>query len=80
MVTIGMDVHTPVHQAVALDDYGALRGSWRGANTSANWQHLLAWTSILPGPRLRGVEGAWNDGRGVAQFLVAYLARLPRKP
>ncbi len=39
MVTIGIDAHKRVHQAVALDDYGALLGSWRGANTVANWQH-----------------------------------------
>ncbi|HEV2123793.1 MAG TPA: IS110 family transposase, partial [Chloroflexota bacterium] len=76
MVTIGIDAHKRVHQAVALDDYGALLSSWRGANTAANWQQLLAWASMLHGPRLWGVEGAWNYGRGLAQFLVAQGERV----
>lgn len=71
MVTIGVDAHKSVHQAVALDDTGAILGSWRGANTPARWQQLLDWAATLPGPRQWGIEGAWNYGRGLAQFLVA---------
>jgi len=71
MITIGVDAHKRVHQALALTDTGAMLGSWRGANTPERWQHLLAWASTFPGPRQWGVEGAWNYGRGLAQFLVA---------
>ncbi len=71
MITIGVDAHKRVHQALALTGTGAVLGSWRGANTPERWQHLLAWASTFPGPRQWGVEGAWNYGRGLAQFLVA---------
>jgi transposase len=71
MVTIGVDAHKRVHQALALSDTGAVLGNWRGANTPENWQQLLVWASTFPGARQWGVEGAWNYGRGVAQFLVA---------
>jgi len=71
MVTIGVDAHKRVHQAVVLDERGTPFDSWRGANTCEHWQQLLAWASTLPGPRQWGVEGAWNYGRGLAQFLVA---------
>ena len=71
MVTIGVDAHKRVHHAVALNSLGQLLGSWRGANTSEDWQHLLRWASGWPSPRQWGVEGAWNYGRGLAQYLVA---------
>jgi transposase len=71
MVTIGVDAHKAVHQALVLDDTGAVLGAWRGANTPEHWQQLLDWAATLPGPRQWGIEGAWNYGRGLAQFLVA---------
>lgn len=71
MITIGVDAHKRVHQALALDATGTVLGSWRDANTVDDWQHLLTWASTLPGPRQWGVEGAWNYGRGLTQFLVA---------
>ena len=70
MVTIGVDAHKAVHQALALDDAGTILGSWRGATTPDCWQQLLAWAATFPGPRQFGIEGAWNYGRGLAQFLV----------
>ncbi len=71
MITIGVDAHKRVHQALALTETGAVLGSWRGTNTPEHWQHLLAWAGTFAGPRQWGVEGAWNYGRGLAQFLVA---------
>ncbi len=72
MVTIGVDAHKRVHQAQALGDAGTVLGSWRGPNTPDSWQQLLTWAGTLPGSRQWGVEGAWNYGRGLAQFLVAH--------
>ncbi len=72
MITIGVDAHKSVHQALALDDRGTVLGHWRGANTPADWERVLAWAGTLPGPRQWGIEGAWNYGRGLAQFLVAH--------
>lgn len=71
MLTIGVDAHKAVHQALALDDTGSVLGSWRGATTPGHWLQLLDWVKALPGPRQWGIEGAWNYGRRLAQFLVA---------
>ncbi len=71
MVTIGVDAHKHVHQALALDGTGTVLGVWRGANRPTDWQQLLTWTGTFPGPRQWGIEGAWHLGRGLAQFLVA---------
>ena len=71
MVTSGVDAHKHIHQALALNDAGIVLASWRGANTPESWQSLRAWAATLPGPRQWGIEGAWNYGRGLAQFLVA---------
>jgi transposase len=71
MVTIGVDAHKRVHQALALDATGMVLGHWRGANTPDAWAQVLTWAATFPGPRQWGIEGAWNYGRGLAQFLVA---------
>lgn len=72
LVTIGVDAPTRVHQALVLTDTGTVLDTWRGTHTPDSWQHLLTWASLVPGPRQWGVEGAWNYGRGLAQFLVAH--------
>src|SRR3712207_413400 len=56
--------------------HGTMLGSWRGATTPDQWQQLLSWADRLPGPRQWGIEGAWNYGRGLAQFLVAHSERV----
>jgi transposase len=71
MVTIGVDAHKAVHQALALDDAGTVLDTWRGGNTPDHWQQLLTWATTVPAPRQWGIEGAWNYGRGLAQFLVS---------
>ena len=72
MIAIGVDAHKRVHAALALDDRGTVLGSWRGANTTKGWMELQHWASQWSGPRHWGIEGAWNYGRGLAQFLVAH--------
>lgn len=71
MVTIGVDAHKAIHAALAIDQAGAVLGTWRGANTPAGWHELHTWARAFPAPRQWGIEGAWNYGRGLAQFLVA---------
>jgi transposase len=70
MIIIGVDAHKAVHQALALDADGSILGQWRGPNTPESWQRLLSWAKLFPGPRHWGIEGAWNYGRGLAQFLT----------
>ncbi len=72
MVTIGVDAHKHVHQALALDDAGTILGTWRGANTADGWQQLRTWAATLPPPRQWGIEGAWQYGRGLEQLLVKH--------
>lgn len=67
MLTIGVDAHKRVHAALALDDAGAVLGSWRGPNTVNGWMELSHWAQQWPVVRQWGIEGAWNYGRGVAQ-------------
>jgi transposase len=73
MLTLGVDAHKRVHEAVALDEAGRERGRRRVPNTAAGWHELLAWAAGLDGPeapRRWGIEGAWGYGRGLAQHLV----------
>ena len=73
MLTIGVDAHKRVHEAVALDAVGQERGRQRVPNSAAGWRDLLAWAAGLgeaEGPRRWGIEGAWGSGRGLAQHLV----------
>jgi transposase len=74
MLTLGVDAHKRVHEAVALDAAGRLVGRRRVANSAAGWRELLAWAAGVgeaDGPRRWGIEGAWGYGRGLAQHLVA---------
>ena len=70
MITIGIDTHKRVHQAVAVDDRGAEVARWRGGNHPDAWNELMAWMVRLGADRQVGIEGAWNYGRGLAQHLV----------
>ena len=70
MLTIGVDAHKRSNMAVAIDAAGREVARWRGMNEVAGWQQLAAWAADL-GEEVRwGLEGAWNYGRGLAQFLV----------
>jgi transposase len=74
MLSIGVDAHKRVHEAVALDAAGLAVGRRRVANSAAGWRELLAWAKELGGAaaaRRWAIEGAWGYGRGLAQHLVA---------
>ncbi len=70
MITIGVDAHKGVHAAVAVDATGRELATWRGPNSDDGWQQLADWAGGLGAPCRWGIEGAWNYGRGLAQFLV----------
>jgi transposase len=71
MLTLGVDAHKQIHVAVALDEAGRECGQWRGPNSPTGWQELQEWALALGASRHWGIEGAWNYGRGLAQYLVA---------
>ena len=70
MITIGVDAHKRIHAAVALDETGHELAHWRGPNSAQGWHQLYDWAAQLGPCRQWGIEGAWNYGRGLAQFLV----------
>ncbi len=71
MVTIGVDAHTCMHAAVAVDADGRILGEWQGLNSPSGWQELWTWADAFSAPRQWGIEGAWKYGRSLAQYLVA---------
>jgi transposase len=71
MISIGIDAHKSSHVAVAVADGGQVCGQWAGANSTEGWAELLHWAQGLGDERRWGIEGAWNYGRGLAQYLLA---------
>lgn len=70
MITIGVDAHKRLHQAVATDERGRELDRWQGTNSPAGWEDLAAWAQALGDERQWGVEGARGNGWGLAQELV----------
>lgn len=70
MITIGVDAHKRVHQAVAIDEAGREQARWRGDTSPAAWQLLQDWAAGLGGERRWGIEGSGQYGHGLAQHLV----------
>src|SRR3954447_21176413 len=70
MLTVGVDAHKRVNMAVAVDATGRELARWRGANNAEGWRQLAAWAAAQGEEARWGLEGAWNYGRGLAQFLV----------
>ena len=71
MITIGVDAHKAIHVAMAVDETGRELANWRGPNSPAGWKQLADWVSELAGDRQWGIEGAWGNGRGLAQYLAS---------
>jgi transposase len=72
MITIGVDAHKRVHQAVAIDEAGREQARWRGDNGPAGWQALQDWAAGLDTERRWGIEGTGQYGHGLAQRLVTH--------
>src|SRR4051794_41652247 len=70
MLTVGVDAHKRVNMAVAVDATGRELARWRGANNAEGWRQLAAWAAAQGEEARWGLEGAWNYGRGLAQYLV----------
>jgi transposase len=71
LITLGVDAHKAIHVAVAVDEGGRELGEWRGPNTPHAWASLTQWAAAFGPACWWGVEGAWGNGRGLAQHLVA---------
>ena len=71
MITLGVDAHKAVHVAIAVDEAGRELSEWRGPNTPDAWASLARWATAFGPDCWWGIEGAWGNGRGLAQYLVA---------
>lgn len=70
MLTIGVDAHKRVQQAVAIDGNGREVGRWRGGTTPADAKVLADWAAALDPDHRWGIEGRGQYGRRLAQHLV----------
>ena len=71
MITIGVDTHKGIPMTVAVDEARREVAHRRGPNSAAGWHEVATWGATLGVSRRRGIAGAWDDGRGLAQYLVA---------
>jgi transposase len=71
LITLGVDAHKAIHVAVAVDEAGRELAEWQGPNTADGWTSLARWAADFGSDCWWGVEGAWGNGRGLAQHLVA---------
>ncbi len=70
MILFGIDAHKQLHMALALNEAGTILDHWQAPNSLEGWRCLLQWASTFGPARQWGIEGAWNYGRGLAQYLV----------
>ena len=70
-VTGGVDTHSEVHVAAALDPVGGLLGTREFPATAAGYAGLLGWLGKFGDVALVGVEGTGSYGAGLARYLAA---------
>ena len=67
MVIIGIDPHSTMHVAAAVDEHGQLLGSIQVGASLQELQRLLDWVGSFQGPRLVAVEGARGYGLALTE-------------
>ena len=70
-VTGGVDTHSELHVAAALDSVGGLLGTREFPATAAGYAGLLGWLAKSGDVALVGVEGTGAYGAGLARLLAA---------
>jgi hypothetical protein len=70
VITGGVDTHSEVHVAAALDPIGGLLGVREFPATAAGYAGLLEWLQELGDIALVGVEGTGSYGAGLARHLA----------
>jgi len=69
-ITAGVDTHSEVHVAAALDPVGGLLGTREFPATAAGYASLLGWLAGFGDVALVGVEGTGSYGAGLARYLA----------
>ena len=75
-VTGGVDTHSEVHVAAALDPVGGLLGTREFPATAAGYAGMLGWLEKFGDLALVGVEGTGSYGAGLARYLAAHGVRV----
>jgi transposase len=75
-ITGGVDTHSEVHVAAALDSVGGLLGTQEFPATAAGYAGLLGWLERFGDIALAGVEGTGSYGAGLARYLAAHGVRV----
>lgn len=71
MVIIGIDAHTRVHVAAAIDEHGRVMGTLETGAGPDQLAALVAWVARFDGDRLVAVEGAKGFGLALSRQLLA---------
>lgn len=66
----GIDTHSQVHVAAALDDVGGLLGSESFAANRAGYEALLGWLESFGTVAKVGIEGTGSYGAGIARHIA----------
>jgi transposase len=75
-ITGGVDTHSEVHVAAALDPVGGLLGTREFPASAAGYAGLLDWLGEFGDLALVGVEGTGSYGAGLARYLTAHGVRV----
>ena len=71
VITGGVDTHTDLHVAAALDRIGGLLGVREFPATPAGYASLLGWLAGFGTVALVGIEGTGSYGAGLARHVAA---------
>jgi len=75
-ITGGVDTHSAIHVAAALDPLGGLLGTREFPATAAGYASLLGWLGKFGNVALVGVEGTGSYGAGLARYLTGCGVRV----
>ena len=75
-ITGGVDTHSEVHVAAALDPVGGLPGTREFPASAAGYAGLLDRLGGFGNLALAGVEGTGSYGAGLARYLAAHGVRV----
>jgi transposase len=76
VITGGVDTHSEVHVAAALDPVGGLLGTREFPASAAGYAGLLGWLGKFGDVVLVGVEGTGSYGAGLARYLAGHGVRV----
>jgi hypothetical protein len=75
-ITGGVDTHSEVHVAAALDPVGGLLGVREFPATAAGYRGLLGWLRSFGDVALVGIEGTGSYGAGLARHMAGAGVRV----